>query len=93
MGSRGIGPTVGAVLLVAIGVVVATMAAVAVLGTDTAGLRFGVHNEIRLYPVENNDSPADLRYVDDVGGSNTFESVYDDNGDRIPGDKKRGVTT
>jgi hypothetical protein len=26
-----------------------------------------------------------------VGGSNTFESVYDDSGDRIPGDKKRGV--
>jgi FlaG/FlaF family flagellin (archaellin) len=43
--------------------------------------------------LENNDSPADLRYVDDVGGSNTFESVYDDSGDRIPGDKKRGVTT
>jgi FlaG/FlaF family flagellin (archaellin) len=41
--------------------------------------------------LENNDSPADLRYVDDVGGSNTFESVYDDSGDRIPGDKKRGV--
>jgi hypothetical protein len=49
--------------------------------------------ESEIVYLENNDSPADLRYVDDVGGSNTFESVYDDSGDRIPGDKKRGVTT
>jgi hypothetical protein len=43
--------------------------------------------------LENNSSPAELKYVDDVGGANSFKVLRDDNGDRIRGDTERGIVS
>jgi hypothetical protein len=46
-----------------------------------------------LVYLENNNSPAELKYVDDVGGANSFKVLRDDDGDRIPADTERGIVS
>lgn len=46
-----------------------------------------------LVYLENNNSPAELKYVDDVGGANSFKVLRDDDGDRIRGDTERGIVS
>jgi hypothetical protein len=49
--------------------------------------------ELELVYLENNNSPAELKYVDDVGGNNSFEVLKDANGEKIQADTARGVTS
>lgn len=47
--------------------------------------------DLELVYLENNSSPAELNYVDEVDGDTVFRPIRDDDGDRIRADTQRGV--
>jgi hypothetical protein len=48
-------------------------------------------SEVEIVYLENNNSPAHLKFVDDVGESNNFKMLINNNGQIISADKKRGA--
>jgi len=47
--------------------------------------------EVEVVYTENNDSPAELKYIDGVTGENEPKVLHGDSGDRVEADTQRGV--
>lgn len=48
--------------------------------------------ELEVVYIENNNSPAELKYIDDVGGANEPTPFLNENNERVRADTARGVT-